>query len=173
MPPLTVRTEVVIRASAQRIWELLLDFEHYPRWNPSIRRVEGRALPGEPATLWVPLLPLGPCLPAPVIFFEVEPRQRLRWVGIFLFPWLFRGDHRFILEPEAPRGIRLVQEETFHGVLVPLLAPLLRGHIRRLFRRTSLVVKQLAESHDRPAAFPVKDRERPGKGHLRPDSSPG
>ena len=173
MPRLTVRTEVVIRASSQRIWELLLDFDTYPRWNPSIRRVHGRALPGEPATLWIPLLPFGPCLPAPVIFFEVEPAQRLRWIGIFLFPWLFRGDHRFILQPEEAHCIRVIQEETFHGLLVPLLAPLLRGHVRRLFRRTSLVLKQLAESRDRPATFPVKDTDKAGKSHWRPDSSPG
>ncbi|HSE49013.1 MAG TPA: SRPBCC domain-containing protein [Terriglobales bacterium] len=172
MPQLIVRTEVLIRAPAQRIWDLILDFENYPRWNPSIRRVRGHALPGEPAVLWVPLFPFGPCLPVHVIFFEVEPPLRLRWMGTLLVPALFCGDHRFILSPEEAGTIRLIQEETFHGMLVPLLAPLLRRRLGRLFHQTSMVFKQLAESRDRPATFPVKVGG-PGEGRLRPDSSAG
>lgn len=172
MPRLTVRTEVMIHAPAQRIWDLILDFQDYPRWNPSIRRVRGRAVVGEPAVLWVPLFPVGPCLPVFVIFFEVEPPRRLRWMGTLLTRSLFCGDHRFILSPEEDGATRLIQEETFHGMLVPLVAPLLRRRLRRLFHQTSMVFKQLAESRDRPATFPIKAAE-PGQARLRPDSSAG
>jgi short-subunit dehydrogenase/uncharacterized protein YndB with AHSA1/START domain len=48
-PPIVVRNEVVIRASAERVWDLLTDVEHWPSWYRACRwvRVESRGPAGE------------------------------------------------------------------------------------------------------------------------------
>ena len=40
-------SEIEIAASAERVWRLLTDFASYPRWNPFIRSIGGRPIPGE------------------------------------------------------------------------------------------------------------------------------
>ncbi|WP_417068979.1 SRPBCC family protein [Niveibacterium terrae] len=37
------RSELVVSASRQRIWEVLTDFPAYPDWNPLLREVHGEA----------------------------------------------------------------------------------------------------------------------------------
>lgn len=36
-----LNSEIEIRASAERVWQLLTDFDRYPQWNPFIRSVSG------------------------------------------------------------------------------------------------------------------------------------
>ena len=47
-PPIVVRNETVIRASAERVWDLLTDVEHWPSWYRACRwvRLEPAARPG-------------------------------------------------------------------------------------------------------------------------------
>jgi hypothetical protein len=49
-----------------------------------------------------------------------EPGRELRWRGRLLMPYLFDGEHYFILDP-APGGTRLRHGERFAGILVPLV----------------------------------------------------
>ena len=42
-----IHTEIEISAPAERVWELLTDFAAYPQWNPFIRYISGRPVPGE------------------------------------------------------------------------------------------------------------------------------
>ena len=158
MPRLTVRTELEIDADAQRIWQLIRDFESYPRWNPSIRRARGRVAQGAVIDLWTAMLPVGPNVHVRAEVLEAEAPRRLRWIGTILAPWMFTGEHRFILHPLEHGGNLLVQEETFRGLLVLALAPYLRWRITRLFERTSLALKQLAEPHGIRAEGPPGTR---------------
>ena len=41
-----IHTEIIIQASAQRVWDVLTDFEAYPQWNPLITSVQGQARVG-------------------------------------------------------------------------------------------------------------------------------
>lgn len=49
---------------------------------------------------------------------EVSPERRLAWLGRFLLPGLFDGAHSFTLEPLPDGRTRLVQSESFTGILV-------------------------------------------------------
>jgi hypothetical protein len=145
MPRLTVRTELKIAATPQAVWDLLLDFESYPRWNPSIRRAQGEVGLGNTVELWTAMLPLGPPVHVRAVVVEVDAPRRLQWLGTLHATWIFTGLHRFILHPQEDDTVLLVQEETFRGALVLVLAPFLRYRITRLFLRTSEAVKRLAE----------------------------
>jgi hypothetical protein len=44
-------SQIEIRASPERIWEILSDFLNYPDWNPFIRNIQGKAVVGERITV--------------------------------------------------------------------------------------------------------------------------
>ncbi len=143
---LVIRTEVDIDAPAQRVWTILLNFSSYAMWNPSIRAMRGRAERGAPLELDVPLLPNGGCVHVHATLTELDSPRRLCWIGVLLTPKLFCGDHQITLQPLSPDSVRLVQQETFSGLLLPLLAPWLRRRVQRLYDQTSVAVKGRSEA---------------------------
>ncbi|MGY5137094.1 hypothetical protein ACWGJW_32690 [Streptomyces nigrescens] len=49
-----------------------------------------------------------------------DPGVELRWLGRFLLPGVFDGEHRFVLSQKG--GVtRVTQSEQFSGLLIPLL----------------------------------------------------
>jgi short-subunit dehydrogenase/uncharacterized protein YndB with AHSA1/START domain len=49
-PPIVVRNEIVIRASAERVWEILSDVERWPSWYRACRWVRVESTGGGPST---------------------------------------------------------------------------------------------------------------------------
>jgi hypothetical protein len=54
-----------------------------------------------------------------------EPESELRWLGRFLLPRIFDGEHVHSVAPLDSGGTRYRQSEEFRGVLVPLTGGLL------------------------------------------------
>ncbi len=120
-----IRHEVEIGAPAARVWTVLTEFGSYPDWNPFIRSISGEARAG--SRLEVRIQPPGgrgmtfrPTVRA------VQPGRELRWLGRLLVPGLFDGEHALRIEPLDEGRVRFVQEESFAGLLVPLLGGALR-----------------------------------------------
>jgi hypothetical protein len=136
-------TEIEIEASAEQVWRLLTDFASFPRWNPFIRRASGEAKVG--ARLQVYMQPSGAngMTFRPVVL-QAEPNRELRWLGRFLLPGLFDGEHIFMIEPLGDR-VRFTQREVFTGLLVPFLARGLDTDTRRGFEEMNRSLKTLAE----------------------------
>lgn len=114
-----IERAVTINASADRVWEILVDFPRYPDWNPFVTSVAGEAFPGR--RLRVRLRPPGGVgMTFRPRVLVATPGRELRWIGRLLFPGLFDGEHSFIIEPTGKDSCRMVQGETFTGVLVSL-----------------------------------------------------
>jgi hypothetical protein len=146
MALLTLRTEIDIDGSVERVWEVLTDFEAYPRWNPFIRRIDGVLAPR--ARLRVRIHPPGgKAITFRPVLLRVEPDRQLSWLGRTLIPGLFDGEHVFQMEPAAPGHVRFVHGETFRGLLVPLLASTLRTTTRRGFELMNAALKERVERH--------------------------
>lgn len=114
-----IERSVTINASAERVWEILVNFTRYPDWNPFVTSVVGEPTPGK--RLKVRLRPpggMGMTFRPRVLV--AAPGRELRWIGRLLFPGLFDGEHSFIIEPTGRNSCRMVQGETFTGVLVSL-----------------------------------------------------
>ncbi len=114
-----IERSVTINTSADRVWQVLVDFPRYPEWNPFVTSVTGQAIAGE--HLRVRIRPPGGVGMTfkPRVLVAV-PGRELRWIGRLLFPGLFDGEHSFIIEPMAGNSCRLVQAEKFTGLLVGL-----------------------------------------------------
>jgi hypothetical protein len=77
---------------------------------------------------------------------DAEPGRELRWLGRLVVPGVFDGEHRFVLEPLDGGRTRLVQEERFTGLLVPLFARSLDRHTLAGFQAMNQALKTRAES---------------------------
>lgn len=99
------------------MWAVVTDFAAYPEWNPFIRSISGELHEG--AKLEVRIEPPG----ARAMTFKptlraVEVSRELRWLGRLLLPGVFDGEHSLRIEPLGNGRSRLVQSETFSGLLV-------------------------------------------------------
>lgn len=119
-----ITTETTIDAEPARVWEVLLDFDRYPEWNPFLR-VTGEARAG--ARLTVKLLgPNGRSTTFRPTVQAVEEHRTLRWKGKLWVGGLFDGVHEFVLDDLGGRT-RLTHAETFTGLLIPFSGKLLAG----------------------------------------------
>jgi len=139
-----LRTEIDIDATPERVWHVLTDFDAYQQWNPFMTRASGTPVQGERLTIH--MQPEGGrAMTFRPTVREVVPHRRLRWLGHLLLPGIFDGEHRFTIEPLDGGGVRLVQQEDFRGVLVPLLAKSLDRRTLPAFERMNRALKQRAE----------------------------
>jgi len=137
-------TEIEIQASAERVWQVLIDFAAYPRWNPVIPLMRGEAKAGTRLRFHVRLRNgVGMTLRTTVI--KAEASRELRWQGKLLFAGFFRGEHSFIVEPMAEGRVRFVQRETYSGWFTPVFLLFMRSTNRRLFEDMNRALKARAE----------------------------
>ncbi|WP_265107999.1 SRPBCC domain-containing protein [Halosolutus halophilus] len=133
-----------IDAPPDVVWDVLLDFESYPSWNPFIRSIEGVPVPGEQLRIRIDPPESRAFTYKPEVL-AVEENWRLVWMGRLGVPFAFDGYHEFHLEPIAEgSGTRLLQRETVRGALVPLLFD--RDEIARGFRAMNRALKERAEA---------------------------
>jgi hypothetical protein len=130
----TIHTEIEISAPASEIWNRLTDFGSYPDWNPFVRKVEGVPAVGQRLTIRIQPPGARPMTFRPAVL-KADRDSELRWIGRFVMPGLFDGDHSFRIETIQPNRVRFIQTERFTGLLVALLwrsieAPTTRGFVQ-------------------------------------------
>lgn len=116
----TIETATIIDATPDAIWASLVDFDAYADWNPFITAAEGTAANGERLRIRVEPPDSRAGTFKPVVTAAV-PGERLEWVGRLGVRGLFDGRHEFRIEPSGDGRSRLVQRESFSGLLVGLL----------------------------------------------------
>ena len=139
-----LRTEIKIKTSVSRVWEVLTDFDRYPEWNPFVPDISGELERG--ARLNVLLTPPGQNgIRLKPVVRDVEQQKTFRWLGHLLIPGLFDGEHIFELEPLAGGSVRFVQREVFRGILVGLFRRMLDTSTRQGFMAMNEALKKRAE----------------------------
>ena len=144
-----LQTEIDIAATPERVWSILTNFSAYPDWNPFIRSIRGA--PEQGARLEVRIQPSGTkgMTFRPTVLAAIRA-QELRWLGRFLVPGLFDGEHRFTIHPIADGKIRFRQSELFSGLLVPMFRSSLDRDTKRGFEEMNQALKLQAEPNEAP-----------------------
>jgi len=137
-------TSIDIKASAGRVWSLLMNFPAYPLWNPFVRSIEGVPSAGESLRVVIQTPGSSGMRFRPEVL-ACEPKREFRWKGSFWMPGLFDGEHYFRIEPK-PGGVLFAQGEMFSGLLVPLFRRSLDGATRRGFILMNEALKREAET---------------------------
>jgi hypothetical protein len=106
-----------IRATPEKIWSILTDAARYPKWNPTVTKVDGRIAPGEKVTVHVTINP-GRAFPVTVSTFD--PPSRMIWTGGMPLG-LFKGTRTYTLTPRRDGETDFRMHEEFTGLLAPLI----------------------------------------------------
>lgn len=110
-----LKTEIVINAEPSKVWEILIDFEKYPNWNPFIKSLTGDVKIGNQIKIELQGMKFKPR----VLTFEKD--KEFSWLGHLLIKGLFDGEHLFKLTDNKNGTTKFEQSEKFSGILVPLL----------------------------------------------------
>ena len=137
-------TEIEIAAPTERVWDILVTFEQFGDWNPFIQKISGEVKEAKRLTVSI-VQPGTKGMTFKPTVTRVVPGQELRWLGRFLLPGLFDGEHRFEIHPLTEKSVRFVQRENFGGLLVPLLWKSLDTKTRQGFNDMNAALKHRAE----------------------------
>lgn len=113
-----VRTEIEISASPAEIWKVLLDFRHYPDWNPFIVRIAGEPNVGQRLEMTLSLPDSNREREISARLLTCNAEQELRWLDHLWMKGLFDGEHFIRLEARGEGTTRVVHGQDFTGVLL-------------------------------------------------------
>jgi hypothetical protein len=140
-----IKTEIEIESTPERIWAILTDLPAYSKWNPFIRSAEGVVEKGQ--RLEVLIQPVG----AKAMIFrptvlEAIPSHEFRWLGHFLIPGIFDGEHYFQIVAIDSNRVRFIHGEKFSGLLVGFAMSNLEGATKNGFKAMNEALKLQAEN---------------------------
>ncbi len=136
---MTIKTAIEINAKPEQVWNILLDFESYPKWNPFICTITGNAEEG--AYLSVAI---GDMTFKPKVLQNKKPYE-FRWLGHLWFKGLFDGEHVFKITQLTENKILFEQNEHFKGILVPFFKSKLNKETKQGFEAMNKALKGRSE----------------------------
>lgn len=139
-------TSVEIDAPPEVVWQIMTDFNRFAQWNPFIRFASGKATQGSQLQVQM-RSPNGRGMTFHPVILVAEPGRELRWLGRFLLPGVFDGEHRFYIESLSKERVRFVQSESFSGLLVPFFWRSLNTQTRQGFEEMNSALKLQAEHY--------------------------
>ena len=136
-------TEILIEAQPKKVWEILTDFENYPKWNSFVKSIEGNIKVGNTISVRIEP-PNGNGLTFKPVVVAYEPQKELRWLGKFFIKGVFDGEHQFKLIDNKNGTTTFIQNETFTGILVSLFKNNL-NNTKTGFEQMNLELKEIVE----------------------------
>lgn len=138
-------SEIDINISADKLWNILTDFNAFPEWNPFVKSIEGHIKVGEKFKVFLQL-PDSKGMTFRPKCLKVEQNKELRWIGHLIIPGLFDGEHIFIIETVEDNKVRFIQKELFKGLFTSLIMKSIEDKTRRGFEAMNQALKERAES---------------------------
>ena len=140
-----LRTQIIIDASPEKVWQVLTDLDKYPEWNPFICHAIGKAEIGRTVDIDFQSDSTGMKLHCTVVRFQ--PNRELSWTYHAMHPILFRGEHIFTIEPLGENRVRFIDREEFNGLLVFTQAKDIDTNTKRGFEAMDKALKACAEQN--------------------------
>lgn len=141
---LTLKTEINIQGTPEKVWNILTDFSAYTAWNPFIKSVKGQVALGERIEAFIQPPNSKGMTFKPVVLVRNENHE-LKWLGHLLIKGLFDGEHQFLITDNGDGTVRFQQNEKFTGLLVRMFAKSLKTDTKAGFEAMNLALKQLVE----------------------------
>jgi hypothetical protein len=132
--------KINIKASPERIWEILTDASRWLEWNTTINRIEGKIAPGEKVTVYSKVSP-GRAFPLRVS--EFNPSKRMVWSDGS--PIFFRGERSYNLNLQGDGSVNFEMREVFTGLMAGLITRTIPD-LQPSFLEFAAALKNRAES---------------------------
>lgn len=139
-----ITTEIEIEAKPEDVWQVLINFENYPNWNPFVRKISGSPAEGETIEIRVHLGGGNGMTFKPKVVKNV-PNSEFAWLGRFIFPGLLDGRHEFLIKPILENRVRFRHNENFSGILVWPFLMLYEKDTRKGFEEMNAALKKQVE----------------------------
>jgi hypothetical protein len=119
-----IQTEILINTDITTVWDVLMNFDSYPKWNPFITSISGEPKLGSRLTVSINP-PGGKGMTFKPNILSLESNKEFRWKGKLGISGIFDGEHYFILEFLENDKTKFIHGENFSGLLVPLVGKML------------------------------------------------
>jgi uncharacterized membrane protein len=134
-----------IAATPERVWEVMSDFESWPKWTPSVRSItrlgSGPVRVGSRVLIRQPKFP-----PAVWKMMELGPGHHFTWRSGFPGMWVL-ATHTIVA---TATGSRVALALHYHGPLGKLLARMTRSVTRRYLEFEATGLKRQSEISPKP-----------------------
>ena len=141
-----IRTEVIIKATAKQVWEVLTDFDAYPEWNPFVH-IKGTPGLGHTIENTMFLDESGKQQVFHPKIIKWEEAKGFSWLGHLFIPGIFDGEHFFELIQHDDDHVKLIHGENFKGILSGLLMKMVGSKTEAGFERMNAALKKRVEEN--------------------------
>ena len=140
-----IYSEITIKASPERVWQIFTNFEKYPEWNPFIKLVKGMPTKGEKIETFLQLPEKKGMVFKPTVLVY-DSLKEFSWIGKLFIGYLFDGEHTFKLKDNKDGTVTFIQYERFRGILIPFMGKMLNNNTRAGFNLMNTALKQRCEN---------------------------
>ncbi len=119
-----IDTEIIINASAEKVWQVLSNFEEHQNWNPFIKSIKCNGNVGDSLTVTL-CPPGGNAMTFKPTLLKFDENKELRWKGKVGIKGIFDGEHYFIIEKISDSQTKFIHGEIFSGILVGFMKGIL------------------------------------------------
>jgi len=137
-----ISTSITINSTPEKIWNVLTDFNSYPKWNPFINSIIGKPIKGSKIEVNIGTMQFTP------LILECTPNLELKWIGKLFFSGLFDGKHRFYLTGNNNGTTTLIHSESFSGILIPIFKKKILTNTKEGFEKMNIALKRVVEKHN-------------------------
>jgi len=142
-----IRAETVIDAPVGKVWSVLVDFENYPSWNPFTTSIKTNFKVGEKVDMMVAMTSKRSISQVEWIK-AIEPERKMCWGMTLGAPFLLKAERCQILKSVKGSQTRYYTDDTFSGLLVPLIMLTHGKHVQRGFIKVAAALKAKVEAED-------------------------
>jgi hypothetical protein len=143
----TIKTSIVIRASAEYVWTILTNLDAYVDWNPYIVLARGDLVIGQPFRLRRAGDVTGNVGGAVVSAINTDDHT-LSWITWWIHSRLLKTEYSFMIEAIDASSVLFLQHETLSG-LIPVVWR--SGHLdnrRSYMASMNKALKNVAENRN-------------------------
>ena len=107
-----------IKAKADRVWALMTNAADFPRWNSTVKSLEGRIGMGEVVQL---VAKIAPTRSFNLKVIEFIPEKKMVWTDEKTNP-MFKGVRTYTLSPKSDGSTDFTMSEVYSGLMLPMIA---------------------------------------------------
>ena len=142
--PSEVGTEIEIDAPVEKVWDILVDLEKYPEWNPFTKKVESTLLVGDEIHLEVHMRKNKIRNQTEIVNLH-EPNKKICWGVQYMKPAILNANRHQVLTPLDGNKTLYYTADKFSGMMAPMVIKMYGEDIKKGFECVAKALKKRAE----------------------------